>query len=654
MTGSAMRLAVLMLALAPAAVVGLEPPQSGTVTEATRQANQSIRANLPLDDQQDFANATRGLLARVEEDRILNADGSVAWQVRQFDFIDGDAPDSVNPSLWRQSRLNSVHGLFQVAEGIYQVRGYDIAVMTLIAGERSWIVVDPLTTAATARAGFELAQQTLGSRPVSAVIYTHSHGDHFGGVRGIVSQEDLAAGNVQIIAPHGFLAEAIGENVLAGTAMSRRAQLQFGSFVPPGTAGNVGVGLGQVLARGPIDMIPPTRELPAEGSSLTLDGVQFEFLDAGETEAPAELVFYLPQHRALHGAEVITRTFHNVLTPRGALVRDALKWSQVIDDVLARYGDRSDVLLASHHWPTWGADEVGQTLRNQRDIYRYVHDQTLRLANQGLTMHEIAEAIGEPDFSATDFGTRGYYGTINHNSKAVYQRYFGWWDAVPANYHQLPPEEASKKYVAAMGGAEQALTTARQAFADGDYRWAATLFNHLVFADGANQVARQWLAATYEQLAFQAEAGTWRNIYLTGAMELRRSPADDAPISSINAGTLSTIPAIDLFNAIATRFNPARMQGEPALIQFDFPDRNETVTVDVRRSVLFPRAAAHPQAGTRVTITRSDLTRLLTQEATMPDLLGSGAVRIEGNGAALSTLFGALDPVAPQFDIVTP
>jgi alkyl sulfatase BDS1-like metallo-beta-lactamase superfamily hydrolase len=442
--------------------------------------------------------------------------------------------------------------------------------------------------------------------------------------------------------------------VLAGTAMSRRAQLQFGTFVPPGTTGNVGVGLGQVLARGAIDMVPPTRELPDSETSVTIDGVVFEFLDAGETEAPSELVFYMPKYRALHGAEVITRTFHNVLTPRGALVRDTLKWSQVIDAVLARYGDVSDVLLASHHWPTWGADNVRQALRNQRDIYRYVHDQTLRLANQGLTMHEIAEAIGEPDFSATDFGTRGYYGTINHNSKAVYQRYFGWWDAVPATYHQLPPEEASKKYVAAMGGTEQALATARQAFADGDYRWAATLFNHLVFADGSNATARQWLAATYEQLAYQAEGGTWRNIYLTGAIELRKSPSDNVMVSTINPGTLNAIPAIDLFNSMATRFNPAKMQGEPALIQFDFPDRNETVTIDLRKSVMFPRAAAHPNADTRVTITRTDLTRLLTQQSTMADLMGSGALRIDGNGAALPALFLSLDPVVPQFNIVTP
>jgi alkyl sulfatase BDS1-like metallo-beta-lactamase superfamily hydrolase len=647
-------LSALILALLPAASFAAEPPPPGTVTEATRQANQSVRARLPLDDPQDFANATRGLLAQIETDTILNPDGSVAWDVRRFEFIDGAAPDSVNPSLWRQSRLNSVHGLFEVAEGLYQVRGYDIAVMTLIAGDAGWIVVDPLTTAATAKAGFELAQRTLGERRVSAVIYTHSHGDHFGGVTGIVSPEDIASGQMQIIAPHGFLAEAIGENVLAGTAMSRRAQLQFGSFVEPGTTGNVGVGLGQQLARGPIDMVAPTRELPGSESSLTIDGVVFEFLDAGETEAPSELVFYLPEYRALHGAEVITRTLHNVLTPRGALVRDSLKWSQVIDEALARYGDRSDILLASHHWPTWGADNVRQALRNQRDSYRYVHDQTLRLANQGLTMHEIAEAIGEPDFSASDFGTRGYYGTINHNSKAVYQRYFGWWDAVPANYHQLPPEEASKKYVTAMGGAEQALAAGRQAFAEGDYRWAAMLFNHLVFADAANESARQWLAATYEQLGYQAEGGTWRNIYLTGAMELRSSPGDLQPISTVNPRTLNTIPAIDLFNSMATRFNPAKMQGEPALIQFEFPDRNETVTVDLRKSVMFPRASAQADAGTRVTIDRSDLTRLLTQQVTMADLMGSGALRIDGNAAALPALFLSLDPVVPQFNVVAP
>ena len=459
----------------------------------------------------------------------------------------GDAPDTVNPSLWRQGKLNSIHGLFEVVPGIYQIRGYDLAQMTLIAGKTGWIIVDPLTTPAPAKAGLELANKTLGKRPVVAVLFTHSHGDHYGGVGGVTSLGDAQAGKVQIIAPHGFVKESIGEAVVAGTAMTRRVQFQFGTALERGTTGHVGGGLGQALSSGNVALFPPTKSISVNGETMTIDGITFEFMDASETEAPAEFVFYLPQFKALHTAEVSTRTFHNVLTPRGALVRDTLKWSKVIDEMLAKYGDKSDVTLASHHWPTWGSDNVKTVLRNQRGLYRYVHDQTMRQANQGATMHELAENIGEPDFAKTDFGVRDYYGTLNHNSKAVYQRYFGWWDANPAKYHQLPPVEASKKYIAAMGGMEKAMAVGEKAFDEGDYRWAATVFNHAVFAEPENEGAKKWLASTYEQLGFQAEAGTWRNIYLVGAKELREGNKTDDTIASSNAKVLNSIPAVDLF-----------------------------------------------------------------------------------------------------------
>ena len=513
------KIALSLSALLCATTIHAAPPV-GVATEATKEANAAVAARLPIADQTDFENARKGFLAKIDKP-ILNEDGSVSWDPSAFEFIKGEAPDTVNPSLWRQGQLNSIHGLFEVVPGIYQIRGYDLAQMTLIAGETGWIVIDPLTTPAPAKAGLALANKTLGERPVVAVLFTHSHGDHFGGVSGVASQEDVQSGKIQIIAPHGFLAESIGESVIAGTAMNRRVQFQFGTALPVGTKGHVGGGLGQKLSSGDVALMPPTKSISKDGETLTVDGITFEFMDAGETEAPAEFVFYLPQFKALHTAEVVTRTFHNVLTPRGALVRDTLKWSKVIDTMLAKYGTKSDVLVASHHWPTWGSDNVQAALKNQRGIYRYVHDQTMRQANQGATMHEIAENIGEPDFAKTDFGVRDYYGTLNHNSKAVYQRYFGWWDAVPAHYHQLPIADASKKYVAAMGGLDKALAVGEAAFEAGDYRWAATVFNHAVFAEPQNQVAKNWLAATYEQLGFQAEAGTWRNIYLVGAKELR-------------------------------------------------------------------------------------------------------------------------------------
>ena len=649
--------AILIAALMSAAPICAAPPE-GIATEATKAANAKVAAELPIADQTDFENARRGFLAKIEADKILNEDGSLAWDSRQFDFIDGAAPATVNPSLWRQAKLNSIHGLFEVVPGIYQIRGYDLAQMTLIAGKTGWIIVDPLTTPAPSKAGLALANKTLGERPVVAVIFTHSHGDHFGGIAGVASPEDIKAGKIQVIAPHGFLAESVGESVIAGTAMNRRVQYQFGTALPAGTTGHVGGGLGQKLSSGDIALVPPTKSIGKDGETLTIDGIGFDFMDAGETEAPAELIFYMPQFRALHTAEVATRTFHNVLTPRGALVRDTLKWSKVIDAMLAKYGEKSDVMLASHHWPTWGTDSVRTALKNQRGIYRYVHDQTMRQANQGATMDEIAENIGEPDFAKTDFGVRDYYGTLNHNSKAVYQRYFGWWDAVPAHYHELPPVEASKKYVEAMGGPERALAVGEKAFNEGDYRWAATVFNHLVFADPADDAAKKWLASTYEQLGFQAEAGTWRNIYLVGARELREGNNTRNSISSANAKVLTGIPAVDLFDAMATRFNPAKMQGEGGILRFWFPDRKEAVSIDLGKSVMFPRkedyAITAEGSDVQITISRSAFTRLLMLETSPMELIRDRQVIISGKDALMATMFLALDEVNPQFDIVTP
>ncbi|WP_373490324.1 alkyl/aryl-sulfatase [Parasphingorhabdus sp.] len=649
--------AMLIAALVSAAPIQAGPPE-GVATEATKAANAQVAAELPIADQTDFENANRGFLARIGEDKIHNEDGSVAWDASQFDFIQGTAPDTVNPSLWRQAKLNSVHGLFEVVPGIYQIRGYDLAQMTLIAGKTGWIVVDPLTTPAPAKAGLALANKTLGDRPVVAVIFTHSHGDHFGGVAGVASLKDIQSGQIQVIAPHGFLAESVGESVIAGTAMNRRVQFQFGTALPVGKAGHVGGGLGQKLSSGDVSLVPPTRSISKDGETLTVDGTTFDFMDASETEAPAELVFYLPQFKALHTAEVATRTFHNVLTPRGALVRDTLKWSKVIDAMLARYGAQSDVMLASHHWPTWGSDNVQTALKNQRGIYRYVHDQTMRQANQGATMHEIAENIGEPDFARSDFGVRDYYGTLNHNSKAVYQRYFGWWDAVPAHYHELPPVEASKKYVAAMGGADKALAVGEKAFEAGDYRWAATVFNHLVFAGPADETAKKWLASTYEQLGFQSEAGTWRNIYLVGAKELREGNNTKDSISTANAKVLSNIPAVDLFDAMATRFNPTKMQGDGGVLRFWFPDRKEAVSIDLGTSVMFPRkedyAITAVGSDVQITISRAEFSKLLMRETSPMELIRDKRMTISGNDALMATMFLALDEVNPQFDIVTP
>ncbi len=629
-----------------------EPPV-GIATEATIVANAALAERLPLESQTDFENANRGFLAKLDAP-ILNEDGTISWDVNRFDFIEGDAPDTVNPSLWRQGKLNRIHGLFEVVDGIYQIRGYDLAVMTLIKGDTGWIIVDPLTTPAPAKAGLALANKTLGERPVTAVIFTHSHADHFGGVRGIISEEDLEDGAVQVIAPAGFTEESVSENVLAGNYMARRAAFQFGGMLPAGKTGQVGTGLGQMLSVGNVGLIEPTYEIGEDGETMTVDGMIIEFLDAGGTEAPAELVFYLPKFRALCGAEVISRNFHNVLTPRGAQIRDTLTWSKVIDRMSRKFGDKSDVLFASHHWPIWGQENIAAALRNQRDNYRYVHDQTLRLANQGGTMVEIAEQLPEPHFAATDFGVRGYYGTLNHNSKAVYQFYFGWWDGVPANYHRLPPAEEAAKYVAFMGGADEVLEKSIASFNAGKYRWAATALNHLVFAEPENEKAKAWLAAAYEQMGFQAESGAWRNYYLAGAAELRNGVPDDGEIRTANPELLKAVPTEKLFEAMAVRFNPEKMERDPYTVQFEFPDTNEVIAIEVNQSVAFPRPVAAAEPNATVTMDRATFDLILAGEANFLAQVATGNASVAGNPLVARSFMNSLDQFAFWFNVVTP
>lgn len=628
-------------------------PTPGTATETTRQTNAALAARLDLSPGSDGDDARRDRLAFIEDEAILAADGTLVWSIPQFDFLDADAPDTVNPSLWRQSQLAAHHGLFKVMDGIYQVRGYDLAVMSVIEGETGWIIVDPLTTNETAAAGLKLVNETLGERPVTGVLYTHSHADHFGGARGVISDADVAAG-VPVLAPVGFSESAVSENLIAGNQMSRRSTLMFGNTLPRTTTAHVGSGLGPGLPNGTISLLLPTEEIEGRGTVRVIDGVTFEFIDAAGTEAPAEFMFYLPEKRALCTAEVATATFHNVLTPRGAKVRDALKWSRAIDYVLAEYGDTSDVVFASHHWPTWGQENVARYLAGQRDIYRYVHDQTLRNANAGATMIEAAEAVEEPGFQGADFATRGYYGTLNHNAKAVYQHYFGWWGGVPADYNRLPHEQTAARYVEAMGGAGAVLQIGQDAFAAGDYRWAAEVFNHLVFADPENQDGRDWLAATYEQLGFQAESGAWRSYYLTGAAELRRGVPDVGNPQLGNADFLKAVPSRDLFDALAARYNPDKMDRDPFVVVFEFTDRGETVSLLVEEAVIVPRDGATEDATATVTMDRLDFDRLILGEAAPLGLITSGKMQISGQRGAVSAMFDALDQPDFWFDTVEP
>lgn len=628
-------------------------PTPGSATAATQQANAALAERLDLSQGSDGEDARRDRLAYIEDEAILGADGNVVWAIPQFEFLDGDAPETVNPSLWRQSQLSAHHGLFKVSDGIYQVRGYDLAVMSVIEGDTGWIIVDPLTATETAAAALKLVNDTLGERPVTGVLYTHSHADHFGGARGVISDEDVAAG-VPVLAPVGFSESAVSENLIAGNQMSRRSTLMFGNTLPRSTTAHVGSGLGPGLPNGSISLILPTEEIEGRGTVRVIDGVTFEFIDAAGTEAPAEFMFYLPEKNALCTAEVATATFHNVLTPRGAKVRDALKWSRAIDYVLAEYGTRSDVVFASHHWPTWGQENVVGFLESQRDIYRYVHDQTLRNANAGATMIEAAEAVEEPEFQADDFTTRGYYGTLNHNAKAVYQHYFGWWGGVPAEYNELPHEVTASRYVEAMGGADAVLSIGQDAFASGDYRWAAELFNHVVFADPENKDARDWLSATYEQLGFQAESGAWRSYYLTGAAELRRGLPNVGNPQLGNADFLKAVPSLDLFDSLASRYNPAKMDRDPFAVVFAFPDTGETISLLVEKAVLVPREGGVDAPAATVTIDRHDFDRLILGDAKPLGLMTSGKMKIDGKRSAVSAMFDSLDQPDFWFNTVTP
>lgn len=642
----------MALALGSGGLAAQDPASEHTVA-----ANRALAARLDLAGGADEAEARRGWIAAIPDGLITKADGAAVWDWRPYAFLDAaEPPASVNPSLWRQARLNRIHGLFEVVPGaIWQVRGYDISVMTIVRGKTGYIVIDPLTAEETAAASWALAMAHLPPLPIRAVIFTHSHSDHFGGVGGIVSREQALREGIRIIAPHGFSEEAVAENVLAGTAMGRRATYMFGTFLAPGPLGQVDTGLGPRLPAGTIGYMEPTETVPQSGGEVLIDGITFDFMDAGGTEAPSEFMFYIADYKALHTAEVATRVLHNVLTLRGAQVRDPLVWSKVIDRALQKWGGVADLALASHGWPLWGQERVQSYLAGQRDAYRYVHDRTLNRANNGATLHEVADGIADAPVQERAFDTRGYYGTLNHNMKATYQRYFGWWDGVPANFNPLPPQERAVRYVALAGGAGKLLAAGRKALAAGEYRWAAELLNHLVFAEPGNAAARAALASAYEQLGYQAESGAWRNYYLAGAASLRGTARSTAVSSAQSRAYIAGIPTEALFDALATRFDAEKGRELRGRFQFVLPDRGEQVAIEVGGGVEFPRYGSRFDAPTAtITIDRAALDDVTLGAATFPQLVQSGRVRIEGDIAAFGRWFALHPPFDPRFAVVEP
>ena len=623
-------------------------------TAATIAANTAVLEALDFSTTQDFEDAKRGLIASDPGLRVYTPEGATVWDLPANEFIEGEAPGSVNPSLWRQARLNNVHGLFEVTEGIYQLRGYDLSNMTIIEGKTGWIIVDPLTARETAEAALAFALEHLEKRPVVAMIFTHSHLDHFGGVLGVLASGLVQAENIRIIAPQGFMEEATSENIIAGTAMSRRAMLMYGKNLARSERGHVDSGLGISPAFGTFGLLEPTEIIDHTPQTLDIDGIEFVFQNAPGSEAPAELTFYLPHAKAFNGAEVTSHNMHNLYTLRGAKVRDALRWSNYIDESIELFGE-AEVYLASHHWPVWGNQRIIEFLEVQRDTYKFLHDQTVRLFNQGLVPGEIAEELELPASLQTSFHNRGYYGTTRHNARAVYQGYLGWYDGNPAHLNPHPPVEAARRYVDLAGGADAMLQKAQAAFETADYRWAAELLNHLVFAEPGNTGAKTLLAASYDQLGYQAESGPWRDVYLAAAYELRNGPPEEGLDIASMEDVLRQTPVRRFFDSMAARLNGPDAEGVELRVNFVFTDLGESYLLDISNSVLH-HWPSNPdtEANATLNLTHGMFIQMLTGKAGLKDMLLSDELDLEGRKLDLVKFFSLIDKPEGRFNIVTP
>ena len=624
---------------------------------STVVAQQSAMLNaLPFSDTADFDDASRGFLGTLENARIVNAQGRVVWSLEPYGFLsDETAPATVNPSLWRQSRLNMQHGLFEVVPGVYQVRGLDIANMTLLEGERGVIVVDTLTSIEGARAAMELYFAHRGQRPVIAVIFTHTHTDHWGGARGVLDDQTLASGQVPIIAPNLFMEHAVSENIIAGPAMLRRAQYQFGPFLAKGPRGQVDCGLGKSMAAGAVALLRPTDLIMETGDKRTIDGLEFEFQMAPNSEAPAEMHFFVPRYKLLNLAENCTHNFHNLLPFRGADVRDALAWSKYLGEALQMWGGKADAMCGQHHWPVWGKQRIDTMIRQQRDLYKFAHDQTIRLMNHGLTATEIAEIIKLPASLEGAWHGRGYYGHIRHNVKAIYQKYLGWYDANPVHLDPLPPVESGKKYVEYMGGAAAILERAKKDFALGEFRFVAQAVSYLVFAEPDNQAARALLADTFEQLGYGAESATWRNAYLFGAQELRQGMPKAPPRPPMPRETLAALRTGQLWDVLGVRLNGPKAEGKHIVLNWSFTDTKEKFVLTLENCALtYLEGAQDAKADATFTLSRSMLDEAIAKQTSFPEAIASGKIKFTGNAMRLAELMGLMDEFPRMFEIVEP
>ena len=627
-------------------------------TTRTATLNAAQVETLNLIDDGDFDSAKRGFLGSIEGARITNVAGEVVWDLAAYVFLETEtAPDSVNPSLWRQARINQHHGLFRVTERIYQVRGFDIANMTLIEGESGLIIIDPLMFTETAQAALSLYREHRGERPVHTVIYSHSHPDHYGGVEGVLNPEDVRSGEVQVLAPAGFLEAAISETVLAGVPMRRRAMYQFGPTIKPGVCGHVDAGLGKRVGRGTTGLVAPTWLIEKELESHVIDGVEIVFQLTPETEAPAEMNFFFPSEAVLNLAENGCHTMHNLCPMRGAPTRDALAWSKYLDYALRTFIDRTDVVIAQHHWPTWGRDRARRFVTEQRDMYRYLHDQTLRLMGHGLTPNELAEEVALPLSLRSEWHTRPYYGALAHNVRAIYAHYMGPYDGNPATLNPLGPSEAGSEYVRYMGGADALLSRAQSDFDAGKYRWVVQVLNHLIFAEPHREDARALAADAMEQLGYQAEAATWRNAYLLGAKELREGPPSPPAggIGAISPKVVAMMPMEMFFDFLAVRVVGPRADERELQFEWMLSDDALTYRLNLSHGALSHALGCVEDAGvSRVVTSRADLARIVNDSRSFSEIFEEGLINYTGDEEPLRFFFSCLDVFPPMFAVVEP
>lgn len=625
-------------------------------TSYTQDAQIAVSNTLPFDNVEDFSLIERGLIKRPDEVVIKDQSGNVVWELNGYDFLNDESyHDTINPSLERQARLNMSYGLFEVSERVYQVRGYDLANMSFIKGDTGWIVFDPLLTPATSKAAYELVTQELGEFPIHTVVYSHAHADHFGGVTGVVSHEDVASGKVKILAPRGFMEHAIKENVLAGNAMTRRATFQYGNALEKGARGQVDAAIGKGLSTGYMGLIAPTEEIQEDEKTFVIDGIKMVFQNTPGTESPAEMNTYFPDLKVLWLAENVTGTLHNVYTLRGAEIRDAMGWSKFINKVIHGFAKDAEVMFASHSWPRWGNENLINVLEKQRDMYGYLHNKTLNLANKGVTINEIHNELDVPDVLAHEWYNRGYHGSYSHNVRGIINKYLGFYDMNPANLNKLSPQDSAIKYVDMMGGASAVISAAQKSFSAGEYRWTAELLNHLIFAQPENKQARHLQADTFEQLGYQAESAGWRNNYLAAAWELRNGKPQSAAATKAGPDLIRAMDSSLIFDFLGVRLNTEKALGQELVINMVFPDRDETFLLELKNANLNNiKGVQSDKAQVTVTVNRSDLDLMLMKQATFQDLAASGKMKFNGEAKIFGQLLLMMDEFDFWFNVVTP